>query len=403
MTDMLYNTQGIENFQVETYLMEEGNLIYLLTRDSFSCPCCGSKNITITKLRRRLVRGVPMGIIKVVYFEFDIHRIYCKDCKNRKLENIPFLSHPTARVTKALESEVLNMRLGADIKHTAKYFKLDWHTVKAIEKEYLKNKFDNLSFKNVKFIGIDEPHVGSGKGSEQFLTIVRDLESKAVIHVGVGKGVSALDGVYEKLKDCNIKAITMDMANAYHSWVTQYFPNADIVYDHFHLIKMMNEKLDNVRKRVTSVLDEEQRKIIKGLRFAFMRNKEDLSPDAQIVLNNMRNEFHELSEAYMFKETLRGIYREAKDEYDAGFAFGNWCNMANLTNVDELKTMARTITKRLKGLVTFWKYDGISNSHMEGFNNKLKLLSRKAFGFRDKEYFMLKIYQLPENSIQLQF
>ena len=73
MTDMLYNTQGIENFQVETYLMEEGNLIYLLTRDSFSCPCCGSKNITITKLRTRSVRGVPMGIIKVVYFEFDIH------------------------------------------------------------------------------------------------------------------------------------------------------------------------------------------------------------------------------------------------------------------------------------------------------------------------------------------
>lgn len=134
-----------------------------------------------------------------------------------------------------------------------------------------------------------------------------------------------------------------------------------------------------------------------------MRNKEDLSPDAQIVLNNMRNEFHELSEAYMFKETLRGIYREAKEEYDAGFAFASWCNMANLTNVDELKTMARTITKRLKGLVTFWKYDGISNSHMEGFNNKLKLLSRKAYGFRDKEYFMLKIYQLPENSIQFQF
>ena len=256
---MLYNTQGIETFQVETYLMKEDNLIYFLIRESFSCPCCGSKNITITKLRRRLVRGVPMGIIKVVYFEFDIHRIYCK---NRKVENIPFLSHPTARLTKALESEVLNMRLGADIKHTAKYFKLDWHTVKEIEKQYLKNKFDNLSFKNVKFIGIDETHVGLGKGSEQFLTIVRDLESKAVIHVGVGKGVSALDGVYEKLKDCNIKAITMDMANAYHSWVTQYFPNADIFYDYFHLIKMMNEKLDNVRKRVTSALDEEQRKCI---------------------------------------------------------------------------------------------------------------------------------------------
>ena len=403
MTDLLYNTQGIEDFQIITYFYQENNLIILLERDSFSCPCCGSKKVSIQTLRTRSVRGVPMGLTTKVYFDFDIHRIYCKKCKKRMMEKIPFLSLPMARITKALENEILKMRLGADIKHTAKTFQLDWHTVKDLEKRYLKNKFSNLSFDNIRFIGIDETHVGHGKGSDQFLTIVRDLETKAVIHVGEGKGIEALDGVYDKLKNCNIQAITMDMANAYHSWVKQYFPQADIIYDHFHLIKMMIEKLDNVRKRVTSTLDEEQHKVIKGFRFAFLRNQEDLSPDSRIILGNIRKQFHELNEIYTFKEALRSIYRQAKDESEAGFAFGNWCNMANMTNVNELKSMAKTIMKRLQGLITYWKYDGISNSHMEGFNNKLKLLSRKAFGFRDREYFKLKIYQLPENSIQLQF
>ena len=68
-----------------------------------------------------------------------------------------------------------------------------------------------MSFKNIKFIGIDETHVGNGKGSDQFFTIVRDLETKAVIHVGVGKGIDDLNGVYDKLKDCDIQAVTMDL------------------------------------------------------------------------------------------------------------------------------------------------------------------------------------------------
>ena len=152
-----------------------------------------------------------MGLTRKVYFDFDIHRIYCKKCKKRMMENIPFLSHPMARITKALENEVLKMRLGADIKHTAKTFQLDWHTVKDLEKRYLKNKFTCLSFQNIKFIGIDETYVGNGKGSDQFLTIVRDLETKAVIHVGVGKGIDALEGVHDKLKDCDIQAVPMDL------------------------------------------------------------------------------------------------------------------------------------------------------------------------------------------------
>ena len=144
--------------------------------------------------------------------------------------------------------------------------------------------------------------------NEQFLTIIRDLQSEAVIHVGEGKGVSALSGALNKLKRSKLKIVTMDMANACYSWINQEFPNVKIVFDHFHVVKLMNGKLDKVRRRVTAKLNIIQQNQLKGLRFSFLKNNENLPEDAKIILRNMRGEFQELGDAYMFKEALRVIY-----------------------------------------------------------------------------------------------
>ena len=103
----------------------------------------------------------------------------------------------------------------------------------------------------------------------------------------------------------------MDMANAYSSWVSQNFPAVKIVFDHFHVIKLMNDKLDKVRRRVTARLDINMQKQLKGLRFIFLMNQEDLPEDAKFLLNNMRGDFQELGDAYMFKEALKMIYMRA--------------------------------------------------------------------------------------------
>ena len=145
-------------------------------------------------------------------------------------------------------------------------------------------------------------------------------------------------------------------------------------------------------------MDDSQRKQLKGLRFIFLRNNEDLPEDARTILKNMRGDFQDLGDAYMFKEALRSIYRQAKDSYHARIAFHRWCKLAEETGIPELKTMARTIRDKLDGIVTYWTFRHISNAKMEGFNNKIRWLIKQAYGFRDREYFKLKIYQLPEIS-----
>jgi transposase len=146
------------------------------------------------------------------------------------------------------------------ITDVADFLGLHWGTVKNIEKRYLKKKYSKIRLKDVRIIGIDELHTGDG-----FITIVRDLESGAVLYVGDGKGGEALNGFVRKLNSskCEIQAVAMDLGPAYAAWAKEYLPEARIVYDHFHLIKLMNEKLDALRRKTMNEADEEMKEHLK--------------------------------------------------------------------------------------------------------------------------------------------
>ena len=394
----LYYTQRVRGFQQETVKYSEKTVTFTLRRTIHRCPRCGSINVSAEGIRRRSIRGEPLGHCREVYLEFMVHRLYCHKCHAREMEYIPFLSHPKARISKWLERTLLELRPHMSLRALANYFHLRWHTIKDLEKKALKKKFSRIQTEHVKAIGIDEIHVGKGMGNDQYLTIVRDLESGAVIHVGEGKGITALAGALKKLKKSKLKVVTMDMANAYYSWISENFPQAHIVFDHFHVIKLMNDKLDKVRKRITSKMNEVQRKQLKGLRFIFLKNNEDLPEDAKVILRNMRGDFQDLGDAYVFKEALRSIYSQVRDSYHASMAFHRWCRLAEETGIPELRSIAKTIRDKLDGIVSYWTFRHISNASMEGFNNKIRWLIKQAYGFRDREYFTLKIYQLPEIS-----
>ncbi len=394
----LYYTQKVRGFQQTSVKYSTKSVEISLKRTKHQCPHCGSTAVTVEPIRIRHIRGEPLGSCRKVVLVFTIHRLYCHCCHHRETEHIPFLSHPKARLTKALERTILELRPHMSIQALANYYDLRWHTIKELEKKQLKKKYSRIQTAHIKAIGIDEIHIGKGMQNQQYLTIVRDLQSGAVIHVGDGKGISALTGALKKLKKSKLKVVTMDMANAYYSWISENFPKANIVFDHFHVIKLMNDKLDLVRRRITAKMDDMQRKQLKGLRFIFLRNNEDLPEDAKLILRNMRGDFQDLGDAYMFKEALRSIYRQAKDSYHARMAFHRWCKLAEESQIPELKTMAKTIRDKLDGIVTYWTFRHISNAKMEGFNNKIRWLIKQAYGFRDREYFKLKIYQLPEIS-----
>jgi transposase len=229
---------------------------------------------------------------------------------------------------------------------------------------------------------------------------VRDLLSGAVLFIGTGQGGDALQAFRRRIgrKAKQIKAVRIDMSNAYSAWVTEVLPHSEIIYDHFHVIKLMNERMDNLRRSTMNKLAEEQKKELKGKRYLLLRNQENRSNEAVRELKKLRFEFEYLGTASLMNEYLRNIYRMADCCQTARSAFMLWCEKAEVSGIHCLKQMAKTIRKRIEGLLAFWKHHRLTNASQEGFNNKIGWLIRQAYGYRDEDSLHLKIYDLPNRS-----
>jgi len=299
--------------------------------------------------------------------------------------------------TKWLAKYVLALRADMSISAVAKHTGLHWQTVKDIEKIYLARKYARVRLGSVRRLGIDEVYLGHAFG---FITVVRNLDNGSVLFIGKGKGGDALEPFKRRLrsKAKQIKAVTIDMSNAYAAWLAQVLPGAEIVYDHFHVIKLMNERMDALRRTTMNKLAQEQKRELKGKRFLFLRNQENLSAEAAQELKKLRFEYEDLGTASLMKEYLRNIYKLADTIDTARTAFTLWCEKAEASTVKCLKQMAKTIRKRIDGLLAFWKHDKITNASQEGFNNKIGWLTRQAYGYRDEQFLHLKIYDLPNLS-----
>lgn len=323
-----------------------------------------------------------------------VRRVRCRKCNSSSHEPITFCPDPYVRYTKWTARFVLALRKEMSIKAVAEFTGLHWETVKNIEKAWLTKKYQKIRLDDVAYLGIDEVYPGKSFG---YITVVRDLKSGAVLSIGKGKGRDALKEFRQQIKRKvkQIKAVAIDMANSYSAWVAEVLPDADIVYDHFHVVKSMNDKLNTLRRSTMSQLEDDQKKELKGKRFLLLQNVESLSKSSKQQLDKRREQFGNLGIVSAMKEYLRNIYKIAPDADIAELAFKKWCVMANESGVACLKTMGRTIRQRMKGILSFWNHNRLTNASQEGFNNKIGWLTRQAYGYRDKKYLYLKIYDLP--------
>jgi len=392
-TSDIYHTQGIKGFEVKStkFSSEVTVRLHQSSKNPQECSVCQSTDVRVREVGLRKIRGLPCGNKKVC-FEVSVFRLDCNKCESHCREVIPFVSK-WARQTKAVERSVIDLRREMSIKATAEFFGLDWRTVKDIEKRHLKTKFRRIRLRDVRIIGIDEIYVGKKK----YKTIVRDLISGAVLFVGQGKGGEALAKFERRLRasKCKIQVVAMDMSSGYSAWVKRTISKAEIVFDHFHVIQLMNKKLDALRRTTMNKLDEDTRGQLKRKRKLLLNNEENLSETDHSQLEEIKETFDELSTTHAMKEKLRSIYRTAKLKEEARTLFEDWIKAAENSGIAVLKTMAKTIRSRLEGILAYWKFNELTNAGMEGFNNKIRWLIRQAYGFHDQDYFELKIYDLP--------
>ena len=368
------------------------------TDGTYKCPHCGGVQTHAYKLRERKVNGVPDAFVPVEIV-FSVHRLYCPNCGNTWIERVPFLSKPTSRSTRQLEKTIVALRGDMSIKSLAVSLGLSWGRVKKVEKDYLAKKYAHIPLKGVEALTIDEICVfHSGPVERKFMTVVRNAETGDVLFVGDGRDADSLKPFEKRL--CRwrkkIKYVCMDMSTSYSKWVKDFIPDAQIVYDHFHVVKAMNDKTDKVRKRTMNKQDADLKKIIKGQRRTLTKNHENLSAEERDRLKEIRETFSELADVYAMKEMLRGVYSFTENAWAAELLLDDWCETARKTEVPELISMAKSIEQHKDGILGYWRFGKACNSGAEGFNTKIRWLLKQAFGYRDREYLRLKIYALPD-------
>jgi len=228
--------------------------------------------------------------------------------------------------------------------------------------------------------------------------VVLNLRSGVIVYVGDGKGVDALDAFWKRVRHARakIKAVATDMSKAYIRAVREHLPRAVHVFDHFHVVKLFNEKLTAFRRELYHELCRGQKKILKGTRWLLLKNPENLDPEHRererleeaLALNTP------LTTAYYLKEDLRQIWLQA-DKATARRVLTDWIGRAQASGIAMLQQFARTLREHRRGILAYYDYR-ISTGPLEGTNNKIRTMQRQAYGFRDHEFFKLKILGLHE-------
>jgi transposase len=393
-TSLLYHAFGLRGYRYLRTEFLNGQVFFTVAMQpkKIRCSVCNCRNVVRRGTVKRRFRSLPIGK-KTVWIVLAIQRVWCSACTLVRQVHLDF-TDPRCSYTRVFERYVLDLCRFMTIKDVARHLGVGWDMIKEIQKRHLEKHFSHPKLKHLKRLAIDEISIGAG---HLYLTIVLDLESGAVVFVGDGKGSDALTPFWRRLKSsgARIEAVAIDMSPAYIQAVRENLPQATVVFDHFHVIKLYNDKLSDLRRQLFNQIEEPHKKqVIKGTRWLLLKNPENLNPDrsepdrlqAALELNRP------LATAYYMKEDLRQIW-EQPDKDSAKNFLTDWVYRASSSLIPMLMKMARTIAVHYQGILAYYDYP-ISTGPLEGTNNKIKTMKRQAYGFRDDRFFKLKIMAL---------
>jgi transposase len=277
------------------------------------------------------------------------------------------------------------------IRHVADLVGLHWHTVKAIDKQRLHRDLPEPERAHLRRLMMDEFALHKG---HRYATVVACADTQQVVWIGEGRSREAIRPFFEWLGDAReqIEAVAMDMNSAFDLEVKAQCPNAAVVYDRFHVVaKYGREVMDRVRVDQANRLrdDKNARKVIKGSRWLLLRNANNLKPDQAVKLEELLAANTSLATAYVLKDQLKTLWF-TEDEATARSAWQEWFGMATESGIDALAHFARKLEPYLEGIVSSASHR-LNTSVLEGMNNRIKVIKRMAYGYRDTDYFFLKI------------
>jgi transposase len=389
---------GIQGFFVSDTEIQEDKVIFDISREkeTFCCSKCGQWHFVYYDKHTQIIRDLDMSG-KQVYLRIEKHRVLCDCDSNGKggrvvVEKLGFVNIGR-RMTKRFEAYIFMLTLRMTVKDISEITDLNWHTIHEIEKREIKKRRHGIRWEKIKYLAVDEI---SWNGGREYLTIVTDRSGQGVVWIGDGKGKETLDKFFTYICEDRYKRFrlfTIDMNSGYISSIKDFCPGAKVVYDLFHIMRNLNKKLNEVRAEEMARGRNEGKEYHRNDKWLIIKSEESLSKGEKIDLQKLLEENKNIQKGYLLKEALREIFKERRQTVEIlTERIKNWVEQAWDTGLKPLKLFCNMLITHFDGIVNYFRYH-VTNSLAEGMNNVIKRLNRMAYGYRDKEYFKLKIIQ----------
>jgi transposase len=390
---LLYHAFHVQGYRCVNWEFDEHRVLMHLEPQEHRvcCPQCNSRKVIRRGSKTRWIKNVPIQS-DLTWLVVEIPRVECRECG--AVQQIKTgLAEEKRSYTHALARYVVELCGFMTLQGVANHLGIHWDLVKEIHKDHLHRHFSEPNLNGLRRLAIDEIHLGK----KLWKTIVLDLDSGAIVFVGDGKKGSVLRPFFQRLKraKARIEAVAVDFGKAYIAAVRRHLPDAVLVFDRFHLVKLFNQKLTQIRRDTYHHASEKlQKKVLKGTRWLLLKRPENLDDkrgERQRLEEALRlNEG--LATAYYLKEDLCQFW-EQKSKEAARRHLQQWYQDMLASGVRLLQDLARFVLAHQDGLLAWYDHP-ISTGPLEGTNRKIRTLQATHYGFRDQEYFVLRLYSL---------
>lgn len=397
---ILHHIHGVNGVKYKSTQFINDSMIIRAELDQTheTCPSCKGTRLQFKGSLERHFQMCPTANM-ICWLYLYIRRRKCKNCLCKWWPR-PSFSSGQRRMVRSFEKYIIRLTARMTLNDVSDELGISWNTVRDIHKEYLKRKYSKpFDLKKLNYLGIDEFSIGKG---HDYMTIFIDLETAQIIHAVEGRNREVIIPFLKKIgkKAIYLKAVAMDMSGPYKSAVEEFIPHIDIVFDRFHIMKLMNEAIDDIRRDQQRRYKEEGNDVLKGCRYLLLRNVESLEPIQRTGLQTLLEMNAPLSCAHVMKEQLREFWKQS-DHHAASIFLLKWMYCGAFeSGIAQLVRMARTLLHHHKGLTNYYNHK-ITNATTEGVNNKIETLKRQAYGYRDMEYFKLRLYHLHAQKTEL--
>jgi len=292
-----------------------------------------------------------------------------------------------------METYVVSLAEKMSLTDVAQTTRLDWKTAKEIDRDYIKTLLPDISQIKLRRIAIDEVAIMKG---HKYCSIIRDYDTGVVIKICFSRTYKEVKNALFSLGKERLEQIqfaSLDMWDPYIKAITELCPQAKLVFDKFHIVKKVNEALDHVRKKEFSKADARERKMMKHKRFIILKRGENLEKKEREGLKKIMKQNRKLYKSYLLKEQILSIFSDTKSTFEQIQKRLNlWFENVYNNRMKEFYGVVSTMKNYLYGILNYFRY-GMTNAIAEGFNTKINIIKRRAYGFKDLEYFLLKIFQ----------